>query len=470
MSPAPLPATPAPAPAGDAVAARLAAHAAALRFEQLPAEVVARAKVFILDTLGVGVAGATAQGAAAVLAAAARWGGGAEATVWGTAARLPAPQAALVNGFQVHAQEYDCLHEGAVVHALATLLPAALAHAERAGGVSGRDLIAAVAAGVDVSCRLGLAARQGLRFFRPATAGGFGAAAALANLGRLDATRTLALFGLHYGQTSGTMQAHVEGSPVLPLQVGLNARAALQAADLEAAGLPGLAEPFTGRHGYFRLFEQDDVDLGDLLESLGQRWLIAEFAHKPYPSGRATHGGVEGVLALQAEAGFATAEVAEVVIAAPPLIHRLVNRPDLPAPSPNYARLCMPFVVARALLRGGLDLADFRGEATLADPATHALAARVRMVPDGSEGQNALVPQVVTVRLADGRALRRAIPAMRAAATRPLPEAEHLAKFRRCWEFAAVPLGAAAAERLAGMVEGLETLPDIAALAAALRP
>ena len=454
----------------DPVARRLAAHAAAVRFEDLPPAVVARAKTFILDTLGVGIAGSTAQGAAAVLAAAQGWGGGAEARVWGTAQRLPAPQAALVNGFQVHSQEYDCLHEGAVVHALATLLPAVLADAERAGGVTGRDLITAVAAGVDVSCRLGLMARQGLRFFRPATAGGFGAAAALANLRRLDAEATLAVLGIQYGQTSGSMQAHVEGSPVLPLQVGMNARAALQAADLAVAGLPGLAEPFLGRHGYLRLMEFDDVDVGDLLDSLGSRWLIAEFAHKPYPSGRATHGGVEGVLALRAAHAVRPEDVAEVVVTAPPLIHRLVNRPDLPSPAPNYARLCMPFVVAKALLEGEVRLDQFRGAAALEDPATHALAARVRMEPDGSTDQNALVPQSVTLRLADGRVLHHAIPAMRAAATRPLTEAEHLAKFCACWDYAAAPLGAARAERLIALVDGLDALGDCRVLAALLGP
>jgi 2-methylcitrate dehydratase PrpD len=435
----------------------------------LPAPAVAAAKVFLLDTLGVGVAGATAQGADQVLAAASRWGAGAEATVWGTGTRLPAPQAALVNGFQVHAQEYDCLHEGAVIHALATLLPAALAVAERDGGVSGRDLIAAVAAGVDVSCRLGLAAREGLRFFRPATAGGFGAAAALARLAGLDAAGTLAALGIQYGQTSGTMQAHVEGSPVLPLQVGANARAAVQSVDLAVAGLPGLADPFEGRWGYLRLFEGDAYDWGDLLESLGERFLISEFSHKPYPAGRATHAAIEGVLALRQEAGFGPDDVTEVMVTAPPLIHRLVNRPDLPSPTPNYARLCLPYMTAKALLHGAVRLTDVRGAATLEDPATHALAARVRMEPDGSTDQNALAPQAVEVRLADGRVLRRAIAAMLAGPTRPLSRDGHLAKFRDCWGFAATPLAATAAERLIEAVDRLEQVADVRSLAALLR-
>ncbi len=449
--------------AATAAAARLAAHAAALRFQDLPAPAVAAAKVFILDTLGVGIAGATAEGAGSVLAAARRWGAGEEALVWGTGARLPAPQAALVNGFQVHSQEYDCLHEGAVIHALATLLPAALAFAERRGGVSGHDLITAVAAGVDVACRLGLAAREGLRFFRPATAGGFGATAAVARLAGLDADATLAAMGIQYGQASGTMQAHVEGSPVLPLQVGLNARAALQSVDLAAAGLPGLADPFEGRWGYLRLFEGDAYDWDDLLDSLGTRFLLAELSHKPWPSGRATHAAVEGLLALRAEAGFAPEAVAEVVVTAPPLIHRLVNRPAIPAPSPNYARLCLPFIAAKALLHGDVRIADCRG-AALVDPATHALAARVRMEPDGSTDPNALAPQAVTVRLADGRVLRRDIPVMLAGPGRPLSREAQLAKFRGCLGHAAAPPADGAAERLIALVEGLEAVAGLRAL------
>ena len=88
-------------------------------------------------------------------------------------ARLPAASAALCNAYQLHNSEYDCIHERAVVHPLAVLLPAVLAHAERAGGVSGRDLLSAVVLGVDVAAGLGVAARSGLRFFRPAIAGAF---------------------------------------------------------------------------------------------------------------------------------------------------------------------------------------------------------------------------------------------------------------------------------------------------------
>ncbi len=435
-----------------------AAHVAATRFHHLPPAVVARAKVFLLDTLGVAIAGSTAQGATEALATARGWGEGSGAAVLGTTARLPAPQAVLVNAFQIHCQEYDCLHEGAVLHALATLLPVLLAEAERRP-VSGQALLTALAVGVDVSCGLGLAAKQGLRFFRPATSGGFGAVAGLASLRGFDTARTLTAFGLHYGQVSGTMQPHIEGSPVLPLQVGVNARAAWCACDLAEAGLAGLSDVFEGRFGYLPMFE-GEWDLAPVLAGLGRRWLVAELSHKPFPSGRATHGGVEGVMALRAAHGFGADDVAEVVVHGPPLINRLVNRPLPAAPSANWARLCMPYVLAKLLQHGEVDLAHFRGE-ELTDPATHALAARIRMAEDGNPDPNALAPQRVEVRLRDGRLLEHAILEMLANPNRPLTEAQHLTKFRRCLTFAATPqqLG----EALIDAVASIEAATDMAA-------
>jgi 2-methylcitrate dehydratase PrpD len=172
---------------------RFARHALGTRYEDLSDDAVLQAKTFILDTMGVGIAGSSAAGADELSQVSAGWGQGAEACVWGRRKRVPAPTAAFLNGFQVHCQEYDCLHEKAVLHAMATLLPATIAYAERMGGVSGRELIAAVVVGIDVAVNLGIAAREGLKFFRPATSGGFGATAAIARLGRFDLDTLYAL-------------------------------------------------------------------------------------------------------------------------------------------------------------------------------------------------------------------------------------------------------------------------------------
>lgn len=443
---------------------RLAAHAAGLRYTDLPPKAVAKAKVFILDTLGVGIAGGSVPEAAPLATAARGWGAGDAVAVWGTRGRLPPGAAALVNAFQIHCQEYDNLHEGAVLHAMATLLPVLLAEAELRGGVSGKDLITAVVAGVDVACSLGLAARQGWRFFRPATSGGFGAVAGLARLRGFDAAQTLAAFGIQLGQASGTMQAHTEGSPLLPLQIGFNARAAIQSCDLVAAGFPGLDAPFEGRFGYLPLFE-GAWDCSGVLDELGRVWRITELSHKPFPSGRATHGGVDALIALRAAHGFGPDDVASITVAAPPLINQLVNRPALPAPSAAYARLCLPFVLAKLLQHGRIDLGQFRG-AALADPVTYALAQRVTVTRVEDRNPNALLPQQVEVRLQDGQLLSHRVEVMLAAPGRPLSQDAHLAKFRACWAHAAEPLDQAGPDAMIGLVDGLETLPDVGALLA----
>jgi 2-methylcitrate dehydratase PrpD len=447
-------------------AERLAEHVVATRFEHLSAAAVAAAKTFILDSFGVGVAGSCAPFAAELRAAAQRWGAGADAGVWGGYGRLPAPSAALVNGFQIHNQEFDCVHEPAVVHALSVPQAAAVAFMERAGGVSGRDFLTALALGVDVAAGLGLASRAGLRFFRPATAGAFGAVAALARLAGFDADRLMDAWGIVYGQIGGTMQSHVEGKPLLPLQIGFAARAAVNAVDLAAAGLDGPRDVFEGKYGYLRLFE-GDWDLAPVWRDLGRRWRIAELSHKPFPTGRATHGGLDGILQLRARHGFAAADVDTVRVIAPPLIHQLVGRPDRPDPPVNYARLCMAFVGALALTRGTVALEDFAAE-RLVDPALHALAARIAVVIDDNPDPNALNPQRVEIALTSGARHAIDLPVPLGNPAAPLDRARHLAKFHGCWRYAG--LAQETGEALIALVDRLDSLPSTSALVGLLTP
>ena len=450
------------------VAERLAQHVAETRFETLPPAAVDAAKTFLLDTLGVATAGSGTPGSDAVRAAAEGWGSGTEARVLGTALRLPAPAAAFVNAHHAHCQEFDCLHEPAVVHALSTVMPAALAWAERMGGITGRDFLTALALGVDVAVTLGLNPRGRWQFFRPGTAGAFGAVAAVGKLAGFNAARLADAFGLAYAQVSGTMQPHGEGKPLLPLQIGFSARNAVVAADLARADLAGTRETFEGKHGYIALFEPG-FDLAPALAELGCVWRIAELSHKPFPSGRATHGLIDGLLRLKAAHGFAAEEVEQVLLLASPLIAQLVGRPPLAEMSASYARLCARYVGAVALLRGGVGLDDFGPEA-MRDPAARSLAAKIVIAIDEQARGNVLLPQELAIRLKNGTVHRLHIADTLGSPDRPLDRERQLAKFRVCWAKSAARLPAEAADRVIAAVERIETLEDVRALARLAAP
>ena len=435
-------------------------------YADLPAGAVEKAKTFLLDTFGVGVAGCFGYGLDKIIKVASSWGAADEARVWVSGERLPAPAAAFVNAYQIHSLEFDCVSEEAVLHPMATILSAVMAYCERGSKlkrpVNGRDFIAAVAMGVDVSVFLGKAATAPIRFFRPAAAGGFGAAAALGKLQGFDAETLMRTLGNQYGQSSGTLQPHVEGSPMLGMQVGFNARAALASCDFAAEGILGPRDVLTGRYGYFRLFETAfDVEHGK--RELTAHFQVERLSHKPFPSGRLTHGAVDGLDRLIKAHGFAPDDIETITCVVPPLVSRLVGRPDIPRPTPNYAKLCLPFVAGSFLAHGVVDVEQFIGEEMLSNPRTHAFASRVTVIEDQNPNPSAMTPQSVSVVLKSGAKHEVVLNSVYGHYDRPLTRAENLNKFRRCWK-RATRLDPAVGEKLLDVVDHLEDVDDVADL------
>ncbi|NBW89456.1 MAG: MmgE/PrpD family protein [Gammaproteobacteria bacterium] len=444
--------------APDRITARLVRRIVADATTPLPEDARRATETFILDSLGVALSGTRVPLVAELATVAAQWGAGDAARVWGTGQRVPAATAAFLNGYQIHNQEWDCVHEPAVVHPMAVVLSTLLAYAEQRGGIDGRRYTRACATAVDVAATIGCAATNKLRFFRPAMCGALGATAGIAQLERFDEATTRSALGLAYSQLSGTMQAHVEGSPVLPMQIAFNTRAALVAIELARRGVRGPQDFLEGPFGYYTLIDPEwDARAFDDFEA---RHCITELSHKPYPSGRATHGGVDGALTLMQQHGFAVAAIAEIRVLAPPLVIQLVDRAPRPDMAPSYARLCAPYVIATALQSGNVDVLDFEPQ-RIADPQRQALAGRIRVVPDGNPSLNALAPQRVEVQLHDGSQHAVDLPAVLGAPGRPLSRERHLAKFRRAASSGAQPLAAQCIEDLIRLVDELDALPDM---------
>ncbi len=447
---------------------RLTAHVIATDFDDLSPEAVTATKTFCLDTLGVSVAGTSAPHADEMRMTAASWGDGEEATAIGMGNRLNAPTAAMINAFHAHSLEFDCVHELAVVHPLTTIQSAALAYAERGSGAAGRDFLTALALGVDVATSIGMASQSGLRFFRSATAGIFGATAAVGKLAGLSASQLMDALGLAYAQAAGNMQSHVEGGPALALQMAFAAAAAIRAVDLAQAGFPGPHDILEGPFGYFPLYE-GAWDLEPIWAELGSVWRMTQVSHKPFPSGRATHGGLDGILQLRQAHALQPDAIEQVTLLAPPLIHELVGRPLENVMSANYARLCFQFAGALALANGDVRIDDFT-DSGLADGRIHELGHRIAVVIDDNSDPNALAPQTVIIRLKDGREHRIDVPHTLGSPERPLTRAQYLEKFRRCLLSGVAELPPDAAERAVALVDDLDTLDNTNALITPLCP
>jgi len=445
-------------------AERLAAHVLGLDWAEIPQAARLSAKTFLLDTIAVGIAGVHAPFAAQVAASETRGSIG-QSRIFGRSACTSPRAAAFINAFQIHAQEFDCVHEPAVLHPFSAVLGALSAACTAEPGIDGARFGAALVAGVDIAVALGVAATGPLTFFRPAIAGLFGATAALARLRGLSEAQTVASLGHALSFASGTMQAHLEGTPGLALQVGAAARSALAAADLAQAGLPGAALSIDGAFGYFALFENSH-DLEPVLASFGQEFAVTALSHKPFPTGRAGHGGIGALQALQRAHGFEAGEIATLRYVAPSLIARLVGRPAQPDMRVAYARLCLPYLLARTAFSGTVGLDAFSPEA-LADQAVLELAGRVTVERNDNPDLAAFTPARLRVRLRDDRTLDIDVPALLGSPALPLDRAAQLRKVQDCLIFGGLPL---TAEQLADRIEALDHEQDMSTLFAVACP
>ncbi|NMP30132.1 MmgE/PrpD family protein [Thalassotalea sp. M1531] len=436
-------------------------HILTLEYDDLPESTVNAAKAFIFDSIGVGLSGSRVKRVEQVIHAVQLEGEAKQAQVWTTGQWLNSGAAALVNGYQIHNQEWDCVHEAAVVHPMATILSAMMAIGQQYA-VSGKQLILGVVVAVDVATLIGQSVTSGLRFFRPSMCGSLGVAAGIcAMLGESEDVLTNAL-GITYSKLSGTMQAHVEGSPTLALQIGLNAQSAIQAYNLAKAGFEGPKDILEGPYGYFNLIEES-YDLSPFWHKLGKEFQIEQVSHKPFPTGRAGHGTVDGICQLMKLHAISPNDIVAITVTAPPLIHRLVGRPAIANMDANYAKLCNGYIAATAVLTGTVTVEDFSPEC-LNDSSRLSLANKVTTLVNDVSDPNALAPITVQIKMLDDTVYGIDLPQVLGHPKRPLSIDAQRAKFISACHSAKYRYSTAQIDKLINGIDQLTHLSNINSL------
>jgi 2-methylcitrate dehydratase PrpD len=448
-------------------AALFAEHAAATGFDDLPAPLVERTTLSILDTIGCMLAGSGTEDARAVHRLVARWGGAAESTVLVHGDRVPAYAAVFANASMVHQHDFDDTHDTAVCHPTGAGLTAALAAAELRGGVSGRELVTAVALGVDLASRLALAIEGTLWEFpwlRSQVVGVFGAALAAGKILELDARGLHDALGLALTQAAGTLEClRSDRSAVRGLRDGFAYKDGMLAALLAAEGVRGDEGVFEGEYGFFNAYLRGAYDRERLVGGLGERWEGLNVSLKPWPSCRHTHATLTALFELVGEDGLDASEVEEIVVHVGDG-NLKISEPPAERFEGRMALLCnIPFAVAAGATFGGLPLSAFSAEGLA---ATVPMLARVRTEHDPAQNRHGTIePGRVRVRFRGGE--EREAEADRALGhpDNPMSPQQVADKVRSCAAAAAQPLPSDAVERLLERALALETLTDAGELA-----
>lgn len=446
----------------DGASLRLCDTIARWRYEDLPREVVATLKSLIIDALGVIGGAAHAPGIPELNARLARWEKGGTATGLVSKRRYSPPSAALANGAACHALDFDDQHDPARVHTNCVTLPALLAAAEDAGGISGRDFLLAYAVSAELHARLGLACYNSLgKGWHPTMV--FGALSASLGAGRLlgcDPEKLNHALGFAFHQASGSAQSMRDGVLSKRIGAGFAARAAVLAAFLAADGLTGTRRTLEGNAGLFALYERDEVAPGLLFDGLGETWRIPEYSFKPYPCCRCNHTAIGLGIRLHAD-GMRPDAIDAIEIGIGNTNWLTVGEPyDPKRDSVVHAQFNISYGFARALTDGRVDLRSYQ-KPHITDSAVAALAARTTAISDPAIEAAAIEPARVRLRLRDGRTIETSSDTIKGSPREPLSEAELIAKFRDCLAFG-LAASRSAADRLAEVVLDLERSRDAA--------
>lgn len=363
-----------------------------IQFEDLPPEVVLQAKKCILDFLGVALVGSTTELASIVFDYFSEIAGKSETTVIGKKRRVPAINAALMNGVFAHVLELDDGHRWSGIHPGSPTIPAALAAAELLGTL-GRELIVATVVGYEITLRIGKAINPShlLRgFHSTGTVGPFGAAAAAGRILGLNSEKMVQALGLAGLHAAGLLQVMEEGGMAKAFHPGKAASGGLFSAQMAMKGAMAPEQIFEGEKGFFRAMS-DKTESKWLTKGLGTQFEMNNIYFKIHSSCRHIHPAIDALLKILREHPLSPDRIERIRVETYPVAiqfcgHELGEGTLTTAD----AKLSLPFSLALAVFNGSCDT-DVFNQRELARAEVRGLTERIELA--ASEKWENLYPE-----------------------------------------------------------------------------
>lgn len=443
------------------IAERLADHFVGMRHSQLKPEVRHGVKRLLLDYLGVAIAGSRSESGRVATKYARAVGGKAQSTLIGNGVRVPMEFASFANAICSHSIELDDIDVLALFHFSPPVYSAALAAAE-AAGASGKDLVAALAAGCEMMERTSKATNNALRnrgFHTTPTCGVFGATVAASRLLALDTEQMTSALGLAGAQASGLMEMYGP-SMQKRFNPGPTARNGVTAASIARQGFTGAATIFEGERGFCTAFS-DVADPSQLVQGLHRPYKL-EIEFKPYSCARPIHNAIDCALDIRKRYAPPLESIVRIVMARHPDWARYHQNA---APQTYHeAQVSLPFSVAVAFKEGAALLKQYT-DANIANALIKRLSNRVEFVVDKKLPRG--VSCKMTVETSDGKKLVSQVDYPKGSIQNPMNDDELRAKFD---SLAAPVLGDKRAAQLADMVKNVERCDNVRRLMALTAP
>ncbi len=439
----------------------IAKFVSGLRYEDIPATVVDRIKLLILDSLGCALYGAELEWSRILRATLGKIDTTKACSVWGTSERLTAPHAALVNGTLIQSFELDDVHRQGVLHVGAVTLPPLLAVTELRPGMSGQDFVRSAVAGYEIGPRVGKCMGPehiGQGWHSGATVGVFSAASGAAAALRLSADQTVHALGIAGTQSSGLMAAQY-GAMVKRMHAGRAAKSGLYGALLAEGGFTGIVDVFESPYGGFcTTFSRstDRFNLNELSSGLGEQWESLRVSLKFYSCVGSNHTTLDAIRSMQKEIPFGPDDIESIVVHSSQVTVDHVGWPYHPQ-GLGSAQLNLPFCVATLLLEGDVFVDQFTDD-VVDDAARIALSKKVSVAHDPSitaRGSNFRHMVRVNVNLKNGKKLERTVEAPRGSEHSFASEAEVIEKFKK---LATHAVSDARADNVVNLVLGADKL------------
>lgn len=450
---------------------QLATWLANFTLESVPARVIERAKLLLLDGIGCAIVGAKLPWSVTAVDAVTALEGAGSCNLIGWGKAVPAPAAALLNGTFIQGFELDDFHPYAPLHSASLLLPALLATADKQGDVSGQHFLRATIAGCEVGPRVGLALHGGQMLSRGwhsgAVFGTHASAAATGTLLGLDAAGFEDALGLAATQSAGLMAAQYEAMSKR-MHHGMSSRNGLYAAYLAAGGYTGIQRVYEREYGGFlsTFGEGHAPDASQISQGLGTAWETERIVLKAYAAMGGLHAGLDALFSLCNQRPLRANDIESIDI---DLSHAVYHHGwwNLERPiTPIAAQMNIAYAIAVAVLDGEAMVQQFAPSRINRDDVW-ALIPRITAHHDVAFDKAGAIGRGRTrlrIRLRDGTALETEQLAPQSA-LQPMSREQVVSKYRRLTHNL---MPADRQAEIESMVLALEGLADVSRLSALL--